>query len=316
MSLYSLLEVDQKATTDEIKKSFRRLSMRYHPDRPDGDSTKYKEINNAYNILSDDDRRREYNMKKQMENMEGVDIFSMLFGNNGRGQTRPSRHSSHMQFEEEDGVPFIFESLFQSVDERRNGPNIRIFRNGQPVYSNKMEKPEPIVTTCEITLEESFFGTSKHIEIQRWVTKNDIRIEEIETIYVDIPRGMDTNEIVILENKGHNRNDVVKGDIKVSIQIKEHPIYKRNGLDLHFTKSLTFKESLCGFQFILPYIDGKHYNINSESGKLVYPSFKKSIPNMGMQRSDKKGNLVIDFDIQYPDTLPVHIIDYLTKQLP
>lgn len=317
MSLYSLLEVDENATNDEIKKSFRRLSMRYHPDRPDGDSSKYKEINNAYNILSDDDKRREYNMKKRMDSMEDVDLFSMLFGNKGNSNPM-KRQQFQPTFDEEPeisgaGIPFIFESLFHGMGD--GNPNIRIFRNGQPVYSNRIEKPEPIHTTCEITLEESYFGTSKHIEIQRWVIKNDIKYEEFETVYVDIPKGMDTNEMVILENKGHIKNDVVKGDVKVCIQIKEHPIFKRDGLDLYFTKSLTFKESLCGFQFTLPYIDGKHYSINSEAGKVVYPDFKKSIQNMGMHRNDKKGSLIIKFSIQYPESIPKHVITYLSENL-
>lgn len=320
MSLYSLLEVDEDASTDEIKKSFRRLSMRYHPDRPDGDPNKYKEINNAYNILSDEDKRKEYNMKTKMESMEGVDLFSMLFGRGGMASSShsssPVHVQSHSNHDEDDEIPFIFESLFHGGPSMRGmSPNIRIFRNGKPVYSNMVEKPQPIHTTCKITLEEAFHGTSKNVEIKRWVMKNNIKLEEYETIYVDIPKGMDNNEIVILENKGHIQNDVLKGDIKVVIQVEEHKLFKRNGLDLTFIKSLSFKESLCGFQFILPYIDGRQYNINSEPGKIVHPGFKKSVPSMGLQRNDRRGNLIIQFEIKYPESLPLHVIEYLSKTL-
>ena len=327
MSLYSLLEVEEEASTDEIKKAFRRLSMRYHPDRPDGDPTKYKEINNAYSILSDEDKRREYNMKTKMDSMEGVDLFSMLFGRGGMSSSPPNqRHfhqSSRHSQEEEDAMPFIFESLFHgagsgppSMGGVGMSPNIRIFRNGKPVYTNIVEKPQPIHTTCRITLEEAFYGTSKNVEIKRWVIKNNIKLEEYETIYVDIPKGMDNNEIVVLENKGHVQNDVLRGDIKVNIQVEEHKHFKRNGLDLTFIKSLSFKESLCGFQFMLPYIDGRQYNINSEPGKIIHPGFKKSVPDMGLHRNDKRGNLIIQFEIKYPESLPLSVIEYLSKTLP
>lgn len=322
MSLYSLLEIDDDASTDEIKKSFRRLSMRYHPDRPDGDPTKYKEINNAYNILSDEEKRKEYNMKSKMESMEGVDLFSMLFGRGGMTSSSPNQrhfHPSSQNHHEEDAMPFIFESLFHgapSMSGSGMSPNIRIFRNGKPVYTNMVEKPQAIHTTCRITLEEAYYGTSKNVEIKRWVMKNNIKLEEYETIYVDIPKGMDNNEIVILENKGHVQNDVLKGDIKVVINVEEHKHFKRSGLDLTFVKSLSFKESLCGFQFMLPYIDGRQYNINSEPGKIIHPGFKKSVPDMGLQRNDKRGNLIIQFEIKYPESLPLSVIEYLSKTLP
>lgn len=299
MSLYETLGISETANTDEIKKSFRKLSMQYHPDKPDGDSDKYKAITNAYSILSDTQKRKEYDIQQKMSSFtntetDDFDIFNMLFGGARMGQ----------------GMPFSFET-----DSMHSSPNIRIFRNGKPMFSNIIQKPQPVVVHCMLTLEESYTGTSKHINIKRWIMKNNTKTEEHERYYIDIPNGIDENEIIIIQNKGHVQTDILKGDVKVIIHIKQHPTFKRHGIDLLYTKKLSFKESLCGFQFTLSHIDGKQYNINNQPGKVIKPGFHKIISNMGFKRNDNTGRLIIEFEIEYPETLSSHVLNTLTTLL-
>lgn len=287
-SLYDHLGIKKGAKTEDIKKAFRKLSMEYHPDRPNGNEKKYKEINNAYDILSDDEKRKRYDMEQSMEGMgmngrmggDMGDIFNMMFG----GQMR--------------GMPVDINDIFNGG----GGPNIRIFHNGRPVHV-RPQKPSPVKKVLVIPLEDAYKGTKKQFEIERWIQRNRMKLNEIENLYVDIPRGIDNNEIIVIKEKGNMIDDTLKGDIKVHIQIKPHPIFKRRGLDLILEKTITFKESICGFKFEMKHIDGKTYSINNLPGKVIYSGFKKTIPNLGMFRDKVVGNLIIEFKVSYPDEL-------------
>lgn len=299
-SLYNHLGIKKDAKTEDIKKAFRKLSMEYHPDRPNGNEKKYKEINNAYDILSDDEKRKKYDMEQSMEgrSMSGSmggdmsDIFNMMFS----GQMR--------------GMPVDINDIFNGG----GGPNIRIFHNGRPVHV-RPQKPSPIKKILVIQLEDAYKGTKKQFEIERWIQRNRMKLNETENVYVDIPRGIDNNEIIVIKEKGNMIDDTLKGDIKVHIQIKPHPIFKRQGLDLILEKTITFKESICGFKFEMKHIDGKTYSINNQPGKIIYSGFKKTIPNLGMFRDKVVGNLIIIFKVSYPDELTIEQTKEIEKIL-
>jgi len=86
-------------------------------------------------------------------------------------------------------------------------------------------------------------------------------------------------------------------------------------LNLIYTKKISLKDALCGFSFVLHYVDGKQYTINNSSGKIINPGFKKQINNMGMKRDNQKGNLIIDFKIEFPNSLTSKQISSLKEIL-
>ena len=87
----------------------------------------------------------------------------------------------------------------------------------------------------------------------------------------------------------------------------------REGLDLIFKKSITLKDSLCGLSFDLPYINGKTYKINNDVGSIIQPGYRKVIPNMGMERNNSKGSLIIEFNVEFPEKLSIETINKLEK---
>jgi DnaJ family protein A protein 2 len=95
-----------------------------------------------------------------------------------------------------------------------------------------------------------------------------------------------------------------KGDIKIFIRIENTTEFKRRGLDLILDKTITVKEALCGFSFELKYITGKIYTITNNSGNIISHGYQKIIPNMGFTRDNHTGNLLIMFDVKFPDKLP------------
>jgi len=301
---YELLEVLETANPDEIKKAYRKLSLKYHPDRNGGNleySEKFKKINMAYETLSDSERKHEYDNRNnndfQNHVFSGNDINelfnNLFFGGVGRGNG-----VGGMQFM--NGIPTG--PMGMGMDGFPTG-NIHIFRNGVQINTNPFQKPTPIIKNIIIPIEQVLTGTTLPIEIDRWIIQNDEKILEKQTLYVNIPKGIDDNEIIVIPNQGNVTNETCKGDIKVFVNIENKTEFVRNGLDLILEKQISLKNALCGFSFEMKYINGKSYTIHNNAGTIIHPGYKKIIPSMGLVRENHTGSLIIQFKVQFPEKL-------------
>lgn len=305
---YNILGVDKKASQDEIKKAFRRLSLQLHPDKTGNnvDSTnKFKEVSEAWEVLQDPAKRKQYDMGNMLNGAVGInpeDLFKEMFGggNNPFGGgifqgmapnfDNVQTHFFHMDGNGISGMPNV---------------NIR----------HTMSKPTPIIKKIKIQIENAYTGCNVPIEIERWIQDGNTKIRENETLYVKIPNGVDENEIIVLREKGNVINERNKGDVKIFVTVENKTEYTRKGLDLIYYKSISLKDALCGFSFNMKYIDGRNFQINNGEGNIIVPGFKKIIPNMGMKRDDNIGNLIIEFTIIFPETLSKEKIDALKEKL-
>ena len=303
---YEILGVDKNASQEEIKKEFRKLSLKYHPDKNPGNieaSEKFKTINEAYQTIGDETERRKYDMTRENPFMNAAgmhgnvppgmnpmdDVIKMFFGGNMGG----------------------FPPGFPGM----GGANIRVFRNGQPVDVNMMNKPPPIMKNVYISLQQSYNGDQIPIQIERWLFEDGIRKCENETLYIPINKGIDDKEIIILREKGNVMDNNLKGDVKIIINIQNETVFRREGLNLHMEKEITLKESLCGFQFIIQHVNGKQLRFNSEPGVPIKEGVIKMIPNYGMIRDNNTGNLCIKFNIKYPEKFSKEQLENLKKIL-
>jgi DnaJ-class molecular chaperone len=193
------------------------------------------------------------------------------------------------------------------------GQNIRIFHNGMPININQNhnQKPQSIMVSITVPIDKILTGTTVPIDIERWVMENSNKVFEHETIYVSVPKGMDEGELIVLKDKGHVVNENCKGDIKIVVKIENNTNFQRQGLDLILQKTISIKEALCGFTFDLKYITGKNYTINNNAGNIIPNGYKKIIPNMGFSRDEHTGNLIIIFDVKFPEKLSDSTIDAL-----
>jgi DnaJ-class molecular chaperone len=303
-NFYNILEVSDTASMDDIKKSYRRLSMLYHPDKnknnPDA-TAKFQKISEAYETLGDADKKKEYDMTqnnpffKMMGSGMGPnmgsgghpmdDIFANLFG----------------------GMPFAHMGSF-GPGQGQNQGHFRVFHNGIPVNGmginmNGLQKPTPIIKNIEVPIDKILTGTTIPVDIERWIVQEGNKVFENETVYVNVPKGIDEGEIIILREKGNIMRDDCKGDIKIFIKIGNDTEFKRSGLDLILEKTITVKEALCGFTFELKYITGKTYTITNNSGNIISHGYRKIIPNMGFARDQHQGNLIIIFNVTFPEKI-------------
>jgi DnaJ-class molecular chaperone len=263
-----------------------------------------QQIGEAYEILSDSHKKSMYDAEL---NGFGGGLGDSFFRDMGNGSVHFT-HTGGMS-----GMPPDLNNIFNMVFGKgggMEGPDIHFFHNEMPFGGprmfniNNLQKPPPIIKNINITLEQSYSGVTIPLKIERKVETND-NIEN-ETIYVDIPAGTDENEIIILRNSGHVINENIKGDIKITINIDNHSLFKRYGIDIVIKKKITLKEALCGFSFEFTHLNGKNLCINNNSvlnRTIIKPQFKKIIPNMGMVRNNVSGNMIIEFDVEFPSTL-------------
>ena len=302
-SFYNVLDIPETASQPDIKKAYRVLSLIHHPDRNNNsqESTeKFQKISEAYEVLSDPEKKKEYDMTRNNPFMK---MMSGQHGQHGQHGMHPVDELFSTLF----GMPF----MGMGQPDMNFGPNVRVFHNGravnmqQPGYN---QKPPPITKNVVVPIDKILTGTTIPVDVERWLIENGLKIFEHETVYVTVPKGIDEGEIIVLKDKGNIVNDDNKGDIKIFIKIENNTDFKRSGLDLILEKTITVKEALCGFSFELKYITGKVYTITNNSGNIISHGYKKIIPNMGFTRDDHTGNLLIAFEVKFPEKLPEEIL--------
>ena len=312
-TLYECLGVAKNASHDEIKKMYRKQSLMYHPDKTNGDplkTAKFTKIKEAYDILGDQNKRAEYDASLEFQKHGMSHIFR---GNTFDGHNGMFREDININPED------ILSHLFMNGMFPGMGMGMGINMGGMGgmgginIQSFQM-KPQPIVKKINISLFLSYTGGSVPIEIERTVVENGIQLNEIETIYVTIDRGIDTDEIIVLEGKGHIIQNS-KGDVKVVVKIESNTEFERCGLDLKISKKISLKDALTGFQFALNHLNGNSYAINNSKGNVICHNFNKKIPGMGMVRGEHTGDMIITFDVVFPEKLELSVIDKLEELL-
>ena len=312
MSHYETLGLTSNASEVEIKRAYRSLSFKYHPDRNSAVEAEdqIRKINDAYEILGDTQKRKQYDTELRF----GQNPFAHFSTGDMPFMKMPTMHQS------DDHMSELFSALFGGMT--GDSPNIRIFHGGggmpmggMPIGGMRtkiLRKPDPLTYSIKITLEQAYNGCNLPIGIERTVYTGDIQFVEEETVYINIHPGIDNNEYIIIPEKGNVNSEQLKGDVKVCISVDTASVFLRQGLNLMYYKTITLKESLCGFSFNLKHINGKEMMINNNAkNTVVKPNFKKVIPNLGMKREQTIGDLVIIFDIVFPDFLESSQIDAL-----
>lgn len=307
-NFYNILGIDENATHDDIKRAYRKLSMQYHPDKNKSNpeaTVKFQQLSEAYETLGDSDKKRQYDMSRSNP------FAKMMNGGNVPGGMAHMDDILSSFF----NMPFANHQTFNNENPFRS--NIRIFHNGVQVnpqgFAQGIQKPTPIIKNLIVPIDKILSGTTMPIDIERWIMQDGTKVFENETLYVTVPKGIDDGEIIVLRDKGNMVNENCKGDIKMFVKIDNNTDFKRSGLDLIYEKTISVKEALCGFIFDLKYITGKVYTINNNSGNIISHGYKKIIPNMGFTRESHSGNLIIIFNVKFPEKMSESTIEELKK---
>jgi DnaJ-class molecular chaperone len=298
---YSILGISSDANMNDIKKAYRALSYQYHPDKNQGDKEKeevYKKINEAYDVLKDSSKRQQYDYEILMtgENMQHIDIeIGDIFGKLFQGLQKSNIPSMRRN------MPHPEEFMFMTFPPHAPPPHMSQHLT-PPQESSHAPTIEDLHHQFEISLEDSYKGMCAPMVITRQIHNGKKTMEEKETLYVDIPQGVDHNEILVLKEKG-NKYGIKQSDVKIHISLQQHRQFQRQGIDLVYNHDLSFKESLLGFSFILPHINGQNIKLNHSKGQIIMNNSEKVIKELGFKRGSACGNLILKFNVIPPENL-------------
>ena len=185
-------------------------------------------------------------------------------------------------------------------------------------FFNQFIKPPVITSVVNITLEEAYRGCKKSVQYERTEIRNDRRTTVHEELQLDIPEGIDHEEMIVLENRGNTLNGVA-GDVRIVVHVTNNTEFTRQGMNMIYNKSLTLKEALCGFSFDIRLIHGTtitvQNTINRPSHKIIRPGFRQTCNGHGMKKQGKQGDLLIEFDVLFPESLTVEQKEALANVL-
>jgi len=186
-----------------------------------------------------------------------------------------------------------------------------------PRFQSRVEPKPPLISiNATVKLEDVCQGATIPIEMERWnVNSEGVHELSSHVEYISVPMGAENGEVILLSNRGNETNNGTRGDVKVTFTVEEHPIFKRNGLDIVLEKNITLKEALCGFVFDIAHLNGKKFSFNSSSGNIIRDGLVKTIPRLGLKRGNECGNLNVVFRVAYPEKLSDEQIKTLANTL-
>ena len=281
---YEVLGVEKGADDKEIKKAYKRLAMKYHPDRTQGDKAmeeKFKEVQEAYEILSDDQKRAAYDNYGHAgvdPNRGGGggggdfndifgDVFGDIFGGGRRGGQSRAQRGSDLRY-----------NLELNLEDAVRGKSVEIkvptwvscdVCEGSGAKKGTQAKSCP---TChgagQVTMRQGFFavqqtcptcsGRGKIIPDPCTKCHGDGRVEKTKTLSVKIPAGVDTGDRIRLAGEGEaGQFGATAGDLYVQVHVKEHPIFVRDGNNLYCDVPISFSTAALGGEIDVPTLDGR-----------------------------------------------------------
>lgn len=287
---FNILNISRDSTLNDIKKAYRLMSIKYHPDKNGNTNTnseQFNKISEAYSILL-----QHYDIIKHTEKTHIQELASKTLTCNN---PNPNINID----------PNTNANINANINANTN-PAINYINSNTMIskYANSSNSNyEDIIINLTLTYNEAYNGCNKPIVVERKITINNVIGHEKETLYIQIPKGIDNNEIITLINKGNSyfANGVTYSNVKIIIQLTPHELFKRNGLDIIFIKSISLKEALLGFSFMLNHINNKNYNITCT--EIIHFNYEKIKANMGFVRDNFVGNLIIKFNILFPISL-------------
>ncbi|CAL5429125.1 unnamed protein product [Camellia sinensis] len=312
---YNILEVNKNATEEDLKKSYRKLAMKWHPDKNPNNKkqaeAKFKQISEAYDVLSDPQKRAIYDQygENGLKDMpppgssgssgfpngfnprNAEDIFAEFFGSSpfGFGSAGVGRST---RFQSDGG------GMFGGF-----GGSENVFRTYSDGCAPK--KPPPIESKLPCSLEELYNGSTRKMKISRKaMDANGWLVPETEILTIDVKPGWKKGTKITFPDKGNEQPNQLPADLVFVIDEKPHSIYTRDSNDLIMNHRVTLAEALAGTAVNLTTLDGR--NLSIPVTDIVSPGYELVIAREGMpitREPGNRGDLRIKFEVKFPTKL-------------
>ncbi|KAF7414954.1 hypothetical protein HZH68_003443 [Vespula germanica] len=345
-TFYDVLGVKPDCSPEDLKKAYRKLALKYHPDKNPNEGERFKQISQAYEVLSNPEKKRIYDQGGEQALKEGgmggngfsspMDIFDMFFGGafGGRGGRRRERKGQD-----------VIHQLSVSLEELYNG-TVRKLALQKNVICDKCEgiggKKGSVeqCTSChgsgmQVQIQQLGPGMLQHMQTmcseckgqgerinprdrcKQCVGRKTMRDRKILEVHVD--PGMMDGQKIVFSGEGDQEPELEAGDIVILLEEKEHDVFKRSRNDLVMRMHLELVEALCGFQKIIRTLDGRDLVITSLPGTVTKHGDVKCVLNEGMpihKDPFTHGKLIIQFVVNFPKSINPTVIPTLEQCLP
>ncbi|CAG7717492.1 unnamed protein product [Allacma fusca] len=345
---YDILEVKPSCTPEELKKAYRKLALKYHPDKNPNEGERFKLISQAYEVLSDPQKRQIYDDggEEAIKGQGGggssgfsspMDIFDMFFGGGfgGGGRREKERRAKNVVHQLSVGLEDLYNGTTRKLAVHKNvicekckgtgsksgkqpekcgqcKGNGMIFRVHQ-LGPGMIQHVQTACPECSGTGEK----LSAADRCKQCSGKKIMKDRKLVQIHVE--KGMQDGEKIVLHGEGDQEPGIAPGDIIIVIDEKPHRVFKRVNTDLITQMDLELVEALCGFQKTIETLDSRVLVVTAIPGEIIKPNEVKCIMNEGMpiQRNpQEKGRLIVQFNVNFPKSLNLDLVPQLESCLP
>lgn len=342
---YDLLGVKPNCSQDDLKKAYRKLALKYHPDKNPSEGERFKAISQAYDVLSNEEKRRMYDMGGEKAIKEGgggpghspMDIFDMFFNMGGSSRRQGPRKGKDLNF-----------ILAVTLEELYNGSTRKLKVNRKEICSackgSGSKNPNHGPETCK-----TCNGTGTQVRIQRLGSSFVQQIQSIcsdcngqgekiadkdrcrtcdgqkvvknsKVIEVHVDKGMADGQRITFSGEADQDPSYEAGDVVAVLEQKDHEVFKRvNHINLTMNMKITLTEALCGFQKVITTLDNRSLLITVFPGEVIKHGAIKYIMGEGMptyKNPFEKGKLIIQFQVDFPQNIDPSVIPQLEVLLP
>lgn len=312
---YRILEISKNATDDDIKKAYRKLALKYHPDKnkSPGAEERFKEVAEAYEVLSDKKKREVYDQYGE-EGLKG----GIPSANTG-GFSYTFHGDPRATFAQFFGNTNPFQSFFEGFGFDGDDDPFTVIMGSPQMGSRTKSQDPPVEHDLYVSLEDINTGCAKKMRISRKVLHPDGSLRQEEKILaIDVKPGWKAGTKITFPKEGDQGHNKIPADIVFILKDKPHPVFKREGSDLKYTAKVTLKQALCGCTVEVPTLSGVKKTLNF-TNDVIKPNTIKRIQNCGLplpKEPSRRGDLLVSFDIVFPDRITGVAKEALQKALP
>lgn len=317
---YKILGLSKGASDDEIKKAYRKMALKYHPDKnkDPGAEAKFKEAAEAYDVLSDPKKKEIFDKYGEDGLKDGgipgagpggfhtysfqgdpMRMFTQAFGGNGM--------FTEFTFGG-NGPDMMFDDPFNFMGMGMGG-------HGQ---SRRQKQDPPVHHDLPVSLEDICAGCTKKMKITRKIVSPDgtSRTED-KVLTINIKPGWKSGTKVTFPKEGDQMPGRVPADIAFVIKDKPHALFKRENADIRYVHKVSLRDALCGVSIKIPTLDGT--TIPFKSSKVIKPHSIERISGQGLpnpKNGGRRGDLIVEFDVRFPDSVSADAKQLIQNALP